>query len=226
MNEDGKCFLWETFVSRLSPAICINLCAVCLLKGRSPSAMAPIRHAARLVEGQSNKASAGVVTVGYRLVIAAFQKETGTQFTLVPYRGVPPELQDLVAGQIDFCFDSPLSLAQLRAGSVKALAVTSDTRIALAPDIPTFTEMGLPTVSFLTWNGLFAPKGTPREIINKLNAAMVEALADPAVRSRFAALGWEIFPREQQTPEALGALVKADAEKWWPIIKELGIKPE
>jgi tripartite-type tricarboxylate transporter receptor subunit TctC len=178
------------------------------------------------LKANPNKASAGVVTVSYRLVIAAFQKETGTQFTLVPYRGVPPELQDLVAGQIDLCFDTPLSLAQLRAGSVKALAVTSDTRTALAPDIPTFTEMGLPTVSFLAWVGLFAPKGTPREIINKLNAAVVEALADPAVRSRFAALGLEIFPRERQRPEALGALVKADAEKWWPIIKELGIKAE
>jgi tripartite-type tricarboxylate transporter receptor subunit TctC len=135
-------------------------------------------------------------------------------------------LQDLVAGQIDFCFDTPLSLAQVRAGSVKALAVTSDTRIALAPDIPTFTEMGLPTVSFLNWAGLFAPKGTPREIINKLNAAVVEALADPAVRSRFAALGQEIFPRERQGPEALDALVKADAEKWWPIMKAAGIKGE
>ena len=159
------------------------------------------------------------VTVGYRLVIAAFQKETGTQFILVPYRGVPPELQDLVAGQIDFCFDTPLSLAQVRAGSVKALAVTSDTRIALAPDILTFTEMGLPTVFYLAWQGLFAPKGTPRGTINKLNAAVVEALADPAVRSRLADLGQEIFPPEQQTPEALGALVKVDAEKWWPIIK-------
>ena len=144
----------------------------------------------------------------------------------MPYRGVPPELQDLVAGQIDLCFDTPLSLQQVRVGSVKALAVTSNTRIALAPDIPTFTEMGLPTVSFLNWAGLFAPKGTPREIINKLNAAVVEALADPAVRSRFAALGLEIFPRERQRPEALGALVNADAEKWWPVIKELGLKAE
>jgi tripartite-type tricarboxylate transporter receptor subunit TctC len=178
------------------------------------------------LKANPNKASAGVVTVAYRLVIAAFQKETGTQFTLVPYRGVPPELQDLVAGQIDLCFDGPLSLQQVRAGSVKALAVTSNTRIALAPDILTFTEMGLPTVSFLAWQGLFAPKGTPREIINKLNAAVVEALADPAVRSRLADLGQEIFPPEQQTPEALGALVKADAEKWWPLIKEFGIKTE
>ena len=93
-------------------------------------------------------------------------------------------------------------------------------------DIPTFAEMGLPALSFPGWYGLFAPKGTPKDIIGKLNAAVVGALADPAVRSRFVDLGLEIFPREQQTPEALGALVKADAEKWWPIIKALGIKAE
>src|SRR6516162_2095029 len=99
-------------------------------------------------------------------------------------------------------------------------------RLPLAPDIPTFGEMGLPALSFSSWYALFAPKGTPKDIIAKLNAAAVEALADPAVRSRLADLGQEIFPREQQTPEALGALVKSDAEKWWPIIKALGIKGE
>jgi tripartite-type tricarboxylate transporter receptor subunit TctC len=98
--------------------------------------------------------------------------------------------------------------------------------LALAPDIPTVSEMGLPALSFSTWAGLFAPKGTPKEIIGKLNTAAVETLADPVVRFRLAELGEEIFPGEQQTPEALGALVKADAEKWWPIIEELGIKAE
>jgi tripartite-type tricarboxylate transporter receptor subunit TctC len=112
----------------------------------------------------------------------------------------------------------------LRAGSIKAYAVTSDTRLAVAADIPTFGEMGLPTVSWSEWSGLFAPKGTPKDVIGRLNAAAAEALADPAVRSRLAELGYEGFPRERQTPEALGALVKADAEKWWPIIKQLGIK--
>jgi len=104
--------------------------------------------------------------------------------------------------------------------------VTSTTRLAFAPDIPTFAEMGLPALSFSTWLGLFAPKGTPREIVGKLNAAVVEALADPVVRSRLVDLGFEIFPHDQQTPEAFGDLVKADAGKWWPIIKELGIKAE
>jgi tripartite-type tricarboxylate transporter receptor subunit TctC len=114
----------------------------------------------------------------------------------------------------------------MRAGSIKAYAVTSDTRLALASDIPTFGEMGLPALFFSAWFALFAPRGTPREIIGRLNAAAVEALADPAVRSRFVDLGMEVFPRDQQTPEALGALVKAGAEKWWPIIKELRIKAE
>jgi tripartite-type tricarboxylate transporter receptor subunit TctC len=142
----------------------------------------------------------------------------------VPYRGVP--IQDLMASQIDLSFDSPVSLPQVRAGSLKAYAVTSDKRLVLAPDIPTFAEMGLPALSYSNWAGFFAPKGTPSDVIGKLNAAAVEALADPAVRSWAVDLGFEIFPRDQQTPEALGALQRADAEKWWPIIKELGIKAE
>jgi tripartite-type tricarboxylate transporter receptor subunit TctC len=151
---------------------------------------------------------------------------TGTHFALVPYRGIAPAAQDLVAGQIDLWFGTPDQLPLMRAGSIKAYGVTSDTRLALAPDIPTFEEMGLPALTFYAWNALFAPKGTPRDIIAKLNAAAVEALADAAVRVRLVDLGFEIFPREQRTPEALGALVKADAEKWWPIIKEAGIKAE
>ena len=133
-------------------------------------------------------------------------------------------MQDLVAGQIDLKLDALAQLPLVRAGSIKAYAVTSQTRSALAPDIPTFAEMGLPALSYSTWFGLFAPRGTPKNIIAKLNAATIGALADPVVRTRLADLGMEIFPHEQQTPEALGALQKADAEKWWPIIKEFGIK--
>ena len=131
-----------------------------------------------------------------------------------------------MAGQIDLFFSLPVQLPLLRAGSIKAYAVTSDARLALAPEIPTFSEMGLRGLYFLNWDGLFAPKGTPRDIIGRLNAAAVEALADPAVRSRLVDFGFEVFPRERQTPEALGALVKASAEKWWPIIKELGVRAE
>jgi tripartite-type tricarboxylate transporter receptor subunit TctC len=114
----------------------------------------------------------------------------------------------------------------VRSGRIKAYAVTGDTRLEQAPDIPTFGEMGLPTLSHSEWFGLFVPRGTSRDIISKLNAAVVAALADPAVRSRLADLGMEIFPREKQTPEALAAMQKADAEKWWPIIKQFGIKAE
>jgi tripartite-type tricarboxylate transporter receptor subunit TctC len=180
------------------------------------------------LKANSNKASAAVFTIGGRLLATVFQKETGTQFALVPYRGTAPAMQDLVAGHIDLTFfDSPrISLPLVRAGSIKAYAVTSDTRLAAAPDIPTFAEMGLSALSYSEWSGLFAPAGTPRDIIDRLNAAAVEALADPAVRARLVEFGGETFPREQQTPEALGALVKADAEKWWPIIKAAGIRAE
>ena len=173
-----------------------------------------------------NKASAGVIAVSYRMVMELFQKETGSRFTLVPYRGFPAEMQDLVAGRIDFFFDSPIQLPFVRGGNIKAYAVTSDARLSRAPDVPTFSEMGLPSVSYSTWGALFAPKNVPQQIIGKLNAAAVEALADQAVRARLVDLGYEVYPRERQTPEALGALRKADAEKWWPIIKELGIKAE
>ena len=119
---------------------------------------------------------------------------------------------------------SPDLLPLMRAGSIKAYAVTSDTRLTVAPGIP--TEMGVPALSRSFRYGLFAPKGTPGDIIGKLNASAVEVLTDPGVRSRLADLGMEVFPRERQTPEALGALVKADAEKWRPLIKEFGIKAE
>jgi tripartite-type tricarboxylate transporter receptor subunit TctC len=168
----------------------------------------------------------GTATQSLFPIVPFFQRETGTQFAFVPYRGNAPAMQDLLAGQIDLFFGTPDQLPLMRAGSIKAYAVSSDMRHVLAPDIPTFAEMGLPTVSFSGWFGLFAPKSTPKDIIGKLNAAVVKALADPAVPSRLADLGLEIFPREQQTPEALGALVKGDAEKWWPIIKELGIRAE
>ena len=178
------------------------------------------------VRANPNKVSAGITTVGYRLLMTVLQKETGTQFALVPYRGAASEMQDLVAGQIDLLFDSLVQLPLVRAGIIRAYGVTSDTRMALAPNIPTFAEMGLPALSHTAWLGLFAPKGTPAGIICNLNTAAAEALADPAVRSRINDLGFEVFPRERQTGNALSAFVRASAEKWWPIIKELGIKAE
>jgi tripartite-type tricarboxylate transporter receptor subunit TctC len=159
------------------------------------------------LKANPNKASAGTTTLDARVAAAFLQKETETKFTLVPYRGGAPATQDLV-----------------KAGSIKAYAVGSEARLALAPDIPTFAEMGLPSTP--PWLALFAPKGTPRSVVDKLNAAAREALADPTVRSRLLDLGQEIFPREQQTPEALGLMQRADAEKWWPIIKQFGIKAQ
>jgi tripartite-type tricarboxylate transporter receptor subunit TctC len=178
------------------------------------------------LKANPNRASMGTGNSVARVVTTFFQKETGTQLTIVPYRGFTPAMQDLVAGQIDLLFEAPNGLSLVRAGSIKAYAVTSDTRLTLAPDIPTVTELGLPALSFPNWFGLFAPSGTPRDMIGKLNAAVVEALADMAVQSRLAEIGMEVFPRERQTPEALGSLVKAEAEKWGPIIKDLGIKIE
>ena len=178
------------------------------------------------LKANPNAASVGIGATVSHLVAVLFQRETGTQFTMVPYRTANVAMQDLVAGQIDLVFTTPDRLALMRAGSTKAFAVTSDTRLALVPDIPTFVEKGLPALSFSLWFGLFAPVGTPREIIDRLNGAAVQALADQTVRSRLIQLGMEIFPREQQTPEALDALQKADAEKWWPIIKAANIKRE
>jgi tripartite-type tricarboxylate transporter receptor subunit TctC len=166
------------------------------------------------LKANPTKASAGIQTIGYRVRAVLFQKETGTQFTFVSYRGSAPAMPDLLAGQIDLLFDAPSQLQLMQSGSIQAYAVTGDTRFAQASGIPTFSEMGLPALSDSLWFGLFAPRGTSREIIGRLNAAAVAALANPTVRSRLIDLGYEIFPRERQTPEALRALVTADAEKW------------
>ena len=178
------------------------------------------------LKANPNKASAAIHIADIRLIAAFLQKETGTIFALVPYRGAAPAITDLIAGQIDLFFATPLQLPLVRAGSLKAYAVASEARLVLAPDIPTFAEMGLPALSYTSWFGLFAPKDTSREIIAKLNGAAVEALDDLTVRSRFTDFGMEVFARERQTPEALAALQKADAKKWWPLIKEFGIKAE
>src|SRR5262249_14362472 len=173
------------------------------------------------LKANPTKASAGIVSGGSRLISEHFKKETGTQFTLVPYRGLPQAIQDMAAGQIDICLAGlPAFLPLVRAGSIRAYAVTSERRLAAAPEIPTIGELGLPRLSYSSWFGLFAPKGTSKDIINKLTAAVVDALADAATRSRLRDLGEEIIPDDQQSPEALRALQEADIKKWWPLIKE------
>jgi len=168
--------------------------------------------------------SAGAGSPGH-LAGVFFQQQTGTRFQFVPYRGIALATQDLVAGQIDMMITSPIvSLPPARAGSIKAYAVTARNRLAAAPDIPTANEAGLPRFYTSSWFALWAPKGTSKTVVGKLNAGVVDALADPAVRKRLGDLGLELFPREQQTPEALAAFHKAEIEKWWPIIKAAGIK--
>lgn len=171
-------------------------------------------------------ATVGVGAAISHLVAALFQRETGTQLTKVPYRTANVAMQDLAAGHIDLVFTTPDRLALVQAGGAKVFGVTSDRRLAPFPDIPTFAENGLPALSFSPWFGLYAPAGTPENIVDRLNEAAVEALADPTARSRLVQLGMEIFPREQQTPRALGSLQKADAEKWWPFIKTANIRRE
>jgi tripartite-type tricarboxylate transporter receptor subunit TctC len=176
----------------------------------------------------SGKFTIGTAGVGSPPHIAAllFLKLTGTQAPLVSYRGAAPAIQDLVAGHIDIVITDPTtSVPQVHGGRLKGYAITADRRIASAPEIPAANEAGLPGLYVSTWNALFAPKGTPKDIITKLNAAAVKALADPGVRKLLAGLGQEIPPVSEQTPEALGAVLKADIEKWWPIIKAANIKP-
>jgi tripartite-type tricarboxylate transporter receptor subunit TctC len=179
------------------------------------------------LKANPDKATQGSPTAGAQVAGVYFQKETGTRFQLVPYRGAAPAMQDVVAGQIDLLFVQPaVALPQVRGGAIKAYAVTGPNHLAVAPEIPTVDEAGLPGLHVLGWYGLFAPKGTRADIIAKLNAAVSEALADPAIRARLADLGQDIYPREQQTPEVLGTLQKAEIEKWWPIIKASNIKAE
>ena len=181
------------------------------------------------LKSNPDKASQGTIGPGSPHHVAGvfFQKETGTRFQFVPYRGAAPAMQALVAGQIELIIDSPtIAMPQVRAGTIKGYAVAAKSRLATAPDIPTVDEAGLPGFYVSSWSGLWAPKGTPKEIIAKLSTAVADGLAEAAVRSRFADIGMQVFPREQQTPEALSAHQKAEIAKWWPIIKAAGIKVE
>ena len=181
------------------------------------------------LKANPDKASMGTVGAGSpgHLLGLLLQQETGTRFGLVAYRGAAPETQDLVAGQIDMGFANPATaLPHVQAGSIKAFAVTAKNRLTVAPDIPSVDEAGLPGLYFSLWAGLFAPRGTPSDIVGKLNWAAVNTLGDPILRQKLAEQGFEIPPRERQTPEALAAYQKAEIDKWWPIIKAANIKAE
>ncbi len=181
------------------------------------------------LKANPDKASQGTAGPGSASHVAGayFQSNTGTRFQFIPYRGAAPAMQDLLAGQIDLMFDQAANaLPQVKAGQIRAHAVTAKTRLAAAPDIPSVDEAGLPGFYVSVWHALWAPKGTPKDVIAKLNAAVIEALANPAVRQRLVDLGQELPAREQQTPAALVAHHKAEIDKWWPIIKAANIKAQ
>ena len=181
------------------------------------------------LKARPTPATAGTAGAGSGSHIAGlyFENVSGIKLQYVPYRGTAPALNDLIAGQIDIIVDQTSnSINQVRAGTIRAYAVTSDKRLESAPDVPTTDEAGLPGFHMTLWSGLWAPKGTPKTIVTKLNTAAVDALNDPAVRKQLENLGLQMPSKDQLAPEALGAWQKAEMEKWWPMIKAANVKVE
>jgi tripartite-type tricarboxylate transporter receptor subunit TctC len=181
------------------------------------------------LKANADKATEGNSGIGSPSHVAGilFQNTIGVHFQMVPYRSAGLSMQDLVAGQIDVLLDTPaVSMSQVNAGTLKAFAVTAKSRLAVVPNIPTTDEAGLPGFYFSFWHALWAPKNTPKNVIDKLNAAVVNALADPTLRKRLIDIAQDIFPRELLTPQALHAYQQAEIDKWWPIIKAEGLKVE
>jgi tripartite-type tricarboxylate transporter receptor subunit TctC len=181
------------------------------------------------LKANPDKATAATVGTGSASHVSAvyFQRATGTRFQFVPYRGGGPATQDELAGHVDMMFNEGTgALPFVLNRQIKTYAVLAQRRWFAAPDVPTSEELGVPGANISFWHGLWVPKGTPQEIVVKLNSAVVEALADPTVRQRLTAIGQEIFPRDKQTPQALHAFHQAETEKWWPIIRAAGIKAD
>ena len=176
--------------------------------------------------GKATQGSAGIGSPSHVSGLY-FQRASGTTFQVAQYRGAAPAMHDLMGGHVDLMFDQPPnSLPHVRSGKIKAYAVTAHKRLASAPEIPTVDEAGLPGFHISVWSAMWAPRGTPGPIISKLNSAVVDALANPSVQRRLADLGQEIPAPDQQTPAALATFQAAEIERWWPIIKDAGIKPE
>ena len=179
------------------------------------------------IKANDGKVTAGTAGVGSGAHFSGifFEQLIGTHLQFVPYRGTGPALLDLVAGQIDIIVDQASnSLPQVQAGKIRAYAITDQKRLAAAPDVPTVAEAGLPELQIELWSGVWVPKGTPKDVVARLNSAIVEALADPAVKKRFAEVGLDVPPVAQQNPEALARHQQAEVKKWWPMIKAANVK--
>jgi tripartite-type tricarboxylate transporter receptor subunit TctC len=200
-----------------------------MIEARKTLPAADLKGLIGWLKANADKATEGNSGIGSPSHVAGllFQNTIGVHFQMVPYRSAGLSMQDLVAGQIDVLLDTPaVSMSQVNAGTLKAYAVTAKSRLAVVPNIPTTDEAGLPGFYFSFWHAFWAPKNTPKSIIDKLNAAVVNALADPTLRKRLIDIAQDIFPREQLTPQALHAYQQAEIDKWWPIIKAANIKPE
>jgi tripartite-type tricarboxylate transporter receptor subunit TctC len=190
----------------------------------------PPKTAAELIpwlKARPEPTTFGTVGTGSAAHLCAlfFAQKTGAHFQYVPYRGAGPAMQDLLGGQIDLsCLEASSTLANVQAGKFKAFALMSERRWPQSPDTPTMIESGVPGLSINFWHGLWTTKGTPKDIVDRLDAAVMNALADPAVRQRLEGLGQVIYPRDQQNPAALAAYHQAELDKWWPVIKAAGIK--
>jgi tripartite-type tricarboxylate transporter receptor subunit TctC len=200
-----------------------------LLVARNTLPANDLKELVAWIRQNQDKVSAGTPGVNSLPHVAGvqFQNLTGTRFPFVPYRGAGPAMLDLVAGRIDLMFDQlQNSLPFIRDRRIKAFAVTAAERLPALPDVPTVLEAGMPGLHLSFWYGLWVPAGTPPEIVAKLNAAVMDAQADPATRAHLAELELQVPPPAQQTPQALHTLQEAEIKKWWPIVKDAGLKPE
>jgi tripartite-type tricarboxylate transporter receptor subunit TctC len=200
-----------------------------LIVGKKDLPASDLKGLIAWLKANPDKGTCGTAGPGSPSHIAGvlFQQVTGTRFQFVPYRGVAPVIPDLVGGQIDIAILDPITtLPQIRGGHIKAFAMMAKSRTATAPDIPTVDEAGAPGVYMEPWQAIWAPKSTPKDVIARLNAAVVSALSDAAIRKKFADQSYVLTPREDLTPEFLAKFHKQQTDTWWPIIKAAGIKPQ
>jgi tripartite-type tricarboxylate transporter receptor subunit TctC len=200
-----------------------------LIIARKDFPAADVKDLLAWLKANPDKATAATVGAagGAQVAGAYFQRETGTSFRFVPYRGGAPAVQDMISGRVDLMFDQAANaLGAVRGGTIKAYAVMSKARWRSLPDVPAIDESGVPGLYVSYWHAMWAPKGTPKDTIARLNTAVVHALADPKVRQRLTDVGHDIWPPDQQTPAALAAYHKAEIEKWWPIVRASNIKAE